>query len=242
LNYSDLQIGLVEWLRDFWDKTIFFDLETYVPCYPEKMLTNERILSIAFSRRVNGDYCQKEGIEYNTLILRDDTDEEELSLLRDFNNVLERFRLSRADACVLGVIGYGIRGYDTPLLSMKKRYYRNYCEQRGSKLEGIWNVVDMNESTIHVDLYHFFKFFKHLGLETLKFSQIVNFYSSTCPELPLMKTKLVVSEDPDKKGDELYKLWKYDRKRFEEYALGDVFNLQIITEKLIRDNYKVPRR
>lgn len=73
--------------------------------------------------------------------LEKEDDDSEMALLESLNEELSAIK-------PLGVIGYGLRQYDIPLLVMKKQHYNLL----------LWKLVDMTESAVHIDLYHLLKY------------------------------------------------------------------------------------
>ena len=63
--YEEMQIKLLQWMRPHWSRVISFDMETHVP-RPIQFLTNDRILSISFCRRVSGRLTHATGVEMKT--------------------------------------------------------------------------------------------------------------------------------------------------------------------------------
>jgi hypothetical protein len=117
----------------------------------------------------------------------------------------------------LGVIGYGLRQYDLPLLIMKKQRYNLL----------LWKLIDMTESAIHVDLYHVLKYKRYK-----KLNQVLS--PPEFAHLPLFRTKDIVTSDRLEKGKEIYRLWKHDKAGLKKYAEGDVHDLLLITESIAR--------
>ena len=59
MNYEELQISQLNFLRRYWDRVVAFDLETHR--VNKDFLTNERILAIGLARRVNGTLGKEKG-------------------------------------------------------------------------------------------------------------------------------------------------------------------------------------
>ena len=51
-------------------------------------------------------------------------------------------------------------------------------------------------------------------------------------------TQVVIVQEREEKGKEIYRLWKEDRKQFEKYAVGDVIDLHLILEKLMLNDFQ----
>ncbi len=145
VKFEDFQLELLKFLKPFWSRVISFDVETHV--IGQGYLTNERILAIGIARRTSGDFMKEKGIEVKILWLEEDNEDAEIELLRNFCRELSRIK-------PLGVIGYGIRQYDMPLMAIKKQRY----EAEIKKFSEYWKLVDFVESTLPIDLYHILKF------------------------------------------------------------------------------------
>jgi len=205
--YEDLQIKLLKLLQDNWNRVISFDLETCV-LDPSHFLRDERVLSISLARRVSGEFTEGKEIMTKTLFLEKEDDESEKDLLEQLDEELSKIK-------PLGVIGYGLRQYDLPLLIMKKQRYKLL----------LWKLIDMTESAIHVDLYHVLKYKRYKKLD-----QVLS--SPEFAHLPLSRTKGTVTSDRSEKGKEIYRLWKQDRAGLKRYAEGDAHDLLLIAESI----------
>ncbi|MEM3565194.1 MAG: hypothetical protein QXR19_18340 [Candidatus Jordarchaeaceae archaeon] len=214
--YEEFTIKLIKFLRTVWDRVIFLDLET--KNLENKFLHNERILSVCFSRRVNGKLCEEKGVEAKCLLLEED-DESEKNLLTGLDRELMKIR-------PLGVIGYGLRRYDIPLLIIKEER----CKEGSGKRW--WKINDMLESAAHIDLYHLFKYYGLGG----KLHEVLN--SKISEDLPSIRAKDSISADRNLKGMQIYDLWKNSKPAFKKYALGDVIDLQLILEKIIVNDFQ----
>lgn len=211
--YEELQIEVLRLLSSSWSRVISFDVETHVLDL-SGFLKNERVLSISFARRVSGRFMDEHGIEVKTLFLDEDSDNSEVKLITNLDNVLSMIK-------PLCVIGYGLRQYDIPLLCIKKQHYNLR----------LWKLIDMCESAAHIDLYHLLKYKRYKKLDDALASQEFS-------HLPLKKTKGLVPTDREAKGKEIYRLWKEDREKLREYAEGEVHDMLLIAEKISSENFK----
>ena len=207
MRYEELQLRLMRMLKPFWSRVISLDIETHVS--NEQFLTNERILSISFARRISGNFMNAHSIEVKTLFLNGENDESEKRLLEIFNDELGKIK-------PLGVLGYGLRQYDIPLLIIKKQHYGLL----------LWKLIDTTESAVSVDLYHLLKYKRYRKLD-----EVID--STEFMRLPLKRTKTLVPKDRKKKGREIYRLWKENRDKFRMYCEGDVHDILLIAEKLM---------
>lgn len=208
--YEELQVKVLKLFGSNWSRVITFDVETHV-LDPSSFLKNERILSMSFSRRVEGKLMGEHGIETKTLFLDVDDDESEMKLIKNLDNELSIIK-------PLCVIGYGLRQYDIPLLCVKKQHYKLL----------LWKLIDMCESAVHIDLYHILKYKRYKKLDDA-------LASSEFSHLPLKKSKGLVTRDREKKGKEIYRLWKEDRERLKKYAEGEVHDMLLISEKIVSE-------
>ena len=207
MRYEEFQLRLMLMLKPFWSRVISLDMETHVS--NEQFLTNERILSISFARRISGNLMDTKGIEVKTIFLNGENDESEKRLLEFFNNELGKIK-------PLGVLGYGLRQYDIPLLIIKKQHYALL----------LWKLIDMTESAAHIDLYHLLKYQRYRKLDE----------AIDSPEfmgLPLKRTKHLVPKGGKEKGKEIYRLWMEDKDKLRLYCEGDVHDVLLIAEKLM---------
>ncbi len=214
MKYEDLHIKLLRMMKPHWKRVVAFDLETYVT---DGFLTNERILAASIARRVEGDFTKEEGIDIKTIILKEDSDESEVELLKEFGKELESIR-------PLCVVGYGIRQYDIPLMAIKKQHYGSSMK----RCSEFWKIVDFVESAVHIDLYHILKYKGYR-----KFDEVV--YSKEFANLPLKRTKNIVSRERSDKASEIYQLWKKDREKLKAYVEGDAHDALLIAEKLLME-------
>lgn len=204
----ELQIELLKLLQKHWSQVISLDMETHV-LSRNHFLKGERILSISLARRVSGNFMEKNGIEIETLFLEEYNDDSEKELITNLNKKLSTIR-------PLGVIGYGLRWYDIPLLVIKKRHYE-------LRLKESWELVKMTECAIHVELYHLLRYKGYERLDDALSSQ-------EFVHLPLERTRDLVSRD--KKGEEIFQLWKKDKERLRKYTEGEVHDILLIAEEL----------
>jgi|FaiFalDrversion3_1042247.scaffolds.fasta_scaffold05735_1 DNA polymerase elongation subunit (family B) len=204
LNLSILRLLKNEWSRG---RVIALDIETSV-VDPDNFLTNERILAISFARRVSGQFMESRGILVKTIFLDDDDDESEKRLLENLDKEL-------SDVKPLGVVGFGVRFYDIPLLVIKRRYHKLL----------LWKLIDLAESTAIIDLYHILKYRRYKNLEEVLSAQEFK-------HLPLKRTRHLVSTNRDEKGKDIYGLWKEDRETLRKYSEGEVHDFLLIAEYL----------
>lgn len=200
-------------------RVISLDMET-APFRDIDFLTNERILAIAIARRMGGKFGESEGVEVKSWLLEEDSDASEYELLRKFNEALKPEPL--------GVVGYGIRVYDLPLLSIKMKRYDPQIKdvkRRIPQAEKLWHIINMLERSIYVD---FMTRFRHtLGvkggfdnlLEHQKFSQ-----------LPLRRVKHPIHPQRKTKGEWSYTLWKERPEELKSLVEAQAHDALVITE------------
>lgn len=205
--YEELQIKLLKLLRNSWERVITLDMETHV-IDPSHFLKDERILSVSLARRISGNFMEGNEIELKTIFLDKEDDDSEKILLESLDLELSKIK-------PLGVIGYGLRQYDIPLLVMKKQHYNLL----------LWKLIDMTESAVHVDLYHLLKYKRYKKLD-----QALS--SSEFATLPLKRTHNILPANRTEKGKEVYRLWKENRGELKRYAEGEVHDILLIAERL----------
>ena len=208
---EELNLHILRLLKDVWGRVIALDLETHIQ-HPNMFLTDEQILSVSLARRISGKFMERNEIEVETIFLEDESEESEVKLLEKLNEKLSNIK-------PLAVIGYGVRQYDIPLLTIKKERYHKRHNQR------FWKLVDLVELAAVIDLYHILRYRGYKKLEE-------NLYSQEFSNLPLKRTKRLVSTDRDEKRKDVYRLWKEDRETLREYSEGDVHDLLLIAESL----------
>lgn len=55
--------------------------------------------------------------------------------------------------------------------------------------------------------------------------------------LPLKKTSELVPKDRKKKGTEIYRLWKEDREKLKKYTQNEVYNMLLLSEKIVSEGF-----
>lgn len=105
--YFDLDKSIIKLLGANWSRVFSLDMETHPPTKND-MLTNERILGIGMGRRIGKE------LEIKLFVLEKDDDESESTLLEQFDAYLKQNR-------PYGVVGFAFRGYDIPLLAIKRQ-------------------------------------------------------------------------------------------------------------------------
>jgi DNA polymerase elongation subunit (family B) len=217
LRLGEWNLNILRLLKNEWKdgKVIALDMETSA-MDPNHFLTDERILAISFAWRSSGEFMRSEGISVKTIILDDESDESEKELLIKLNEELSRLRIKP-----LGVVGYCIRQYDIPLLVIKKEKY-----QKHYNLSDVWNIVDVTELAVIVDLYHILKYRGFKNMEKFLSAQ-------ESKDLPLKRAKYPVPTSREEKGEAIYRLWKEDRETFREYSEGEAHDFLLIAEYLV---------
>ena len=211
---EDLNFRILKVLSEGWRNVISLDIETDVRTRGE-FLTDEYILSIALASRRQGSLLSATGIETEVLMLEEQTEEAEINLLNELNSLFGKQR-------PLGLVGYGFRGYDIPLLLMK-------CQKYKSRLDApLWKVIDALQQAAHVDLYAMLK----------TWYRVKNFREAVSAEafhdLPLKREKGLVSNDFKNKGEDIVRMWREDHEAFLRYAEGDVVDTLLIAEQILK--------
>lgn len=194
-------------------RIISLDMET-APSRGE-FLTNERILAIAIAKRVSGEFMSDEGIEVKSWLLSKDSDEREYTLLENFDKGLKPRPLA--------TIGFGIKGYDLPLLSIKMQRYNPEIatvKLRIPAVKKLWSIIDMLERAVHLDLVIRLRF--KLGVS--KFDEVLDHEGFL--HLPLRKVKHPTLPEGVSLGEYGYTIWREkpeDIKTLVEAHAHDVF-------------------
>jgi len=233
VSYEQIEEELAKVLRRFWIKreyvdpqgrrqtaeprVVSLDMETS-PLEEADHLTNERILTIAIAKRVSGELMSKEGVEVESLVLEEDSDRGEYKLLKEFNELLKPEPL--------GVVGYGIRGYDLPLLSIKmERYDPAFGGRLGiPSVEKLWHIINTLERAVHLDLAIGLRF----KLKVSEFDMVLN--HPKLVQLPLRKVKHPPRPKHMTPGMHSYNLWKAQPKLLKELAEAHAYNVLLIAE------------
>jgi len=213
-HHGDLAEAVVKWLIETGnvERALSIDLETKV-LNEDEFLTGELILCVSLAYFANRKVCKK------VLVLEEENLQSEGKLLSAFDDFLLQMR-------PLVLIGYNLCGYDIPLLNLKLRMH----------LERIyWGIKDTIERCFPIDMKHPIRFelarYSSDGApKILPLSKVVA--HERWAELPLMRTKNLVSNTVGKKGREIYQMWKKDREEFVKYAEGDANDVLLIFEEL----------
>jgi len=235
MSYEHLEESVFSILRRYWSRreyidpqgkrrtaeprVIFLDAET-APFEDSDILTNERILAIAVAKRVSGNFMSNTGIEVKSWLLKDDSDQDEYRLLENFNDALRPEPLA--------VLGYGIKDYDLPLLSIKmKRYDPDIMDVklRFPFVKKLWHIINMLERAVHLDLMTRLRFkFKKRG-----FDEIID--HPAFQNMPLRRIKHPVPPEGASRGRYMYRLWKEKRESVKELVESHVHDLLLVAER-----------
>jgi hypothetical protein len=158
------------------------------------------------------------GIEVRSWILNKDLDEEEYKLLKDFNEGLTPEPL--------GVIGYGIRDYDLPLLSIKMKRYDPSIT--GRQTTPLWHIINMLERAIHLDLMIRLRFELKLTVPS-KFDDIIK--NPKFATLPIRRIEYPVLSKEISKGEYMYNIWKRNPEDLKMLVETHAYNILLIAEK-----------
>jgi DNA polymerase elongation subunit (family B) len=199
-------------------RVISLDMETAL--FRERdFLTNERILAIAVARRIENKLGGSRGIEVKSWLLKEGSDIGEYKLLEELNEALKPEPL--------GVVGYGIRDYDLPLLSIKMKRYDPEIEdvkQRIPQAKKLWHVINMLERAIHID---FMTRFRH-KLKVKGFDDLLEHPEFS--KLPLKKVKHPSPLKSETKGELMYKLWREKPEELKSLVEAHVHDALLIAE------------
>ena len=197
------------------NRIISLDLETRVLGSPPMFLTGESILSFAWA------YRSPAGLVTGIRVAENVSASGELRILLEINEILQALR-------PLVVVGYNYLGYDHPLLTFKIRRF----EESGA-CPPLWGIRQVLR-TVSIDIIENIRFelaryasdgrARYVSLETA----LNHHHFKT---LPLKRAKSLAGSK-EQRGEMIYSLWKNDRNRFCEYALGDVHDTLLLSESL----------
>jgi hypothetical protein len=233
MSYEEVEEKISLFLKKYWTKrsykhqgkerttnprVISLDLESS-PMKDTDFLTNERILAIAIAKRLSGDFASDKGVEVKSWVLSEDSDMEEYKLLKDFNEELTPEPLA--------VVGYGIRDYDLPLLSIKmKRYDPSItAKQAIPNLETLWHIVNILERAIILDLMTRLRF----ELKVSKFDEVIKHEKFTA--LPLKRVEHPIPPKGTSKGEYMYSLWKKNPSELRKLVEAHAYDILLIAER-----------
>ncbi|MDF1541404.1 MAG: hypothetical protein P1Q69_21070 [Candidatus Thorarchaeota archaeon] len=211
---EELNLEILKLLHNNWNEVISLDLETQVE-KRDDFLTDEYILGVSLACRKTSEMVSSDGVNVEVLILEELSEDAELELLKKLNLWLGEHRS-------LGVIGYGLRGYDIPLLLKKLQKYRRKMNKP------MWKIIDALQQAAHVDLYAMLKTW--YSVKNLR--QAIE--SEVFEELPLRREKELASDDFEQKGKDILRMWKRDRNAFIRYAEADAFDTLLIAEHILK--------
>lgn len=221
-DYNQLANAVIEWAvsNGQSDRVVSLDLETKV-LSPDKFLTNETVLSIAFARRA----CNR--VDSKILTLEEESAESEGELFSHANQFIESVR-------PLVIVGYNITGYDVPLLQTKLRSFPT----------PYWAIKDMIGRAFVLDLKDPLKFelanFDGSRLKIRCLEEVLN--HERFSHLPLMKAKNVLNgANKEEKGIKIYEMWRKHSADFEKYAIGDVVDVLALFEELYIKKKSMPK-
>ena len=219
---EELSLKILEIIddRELWYRVVALDLETKV-LKKEDFLTGERILSVSIARRRSSG-------EINNIyfILAGETDDEEAELLHKLNDFLQKWK-------PLVIVGYGCRGYDLPLLTLKKEhFYRKDIE--------FWGITNILRGSAHIELGELTRyiFLKKYNEERSFRDMSYVMKHEHFKDLPFKNTKDIYDFPKEQKGKEIYKNWKSGDEKFEKYLEGEAHDQLLIAERIRDTDFK----
>lgn len=183
------------------------------------MLTNERLLAVGVSRLIDNKPNTKFFIAEKT------NDNEEKRVLKMFSSYVEKVK-------PIALVGYGIRGYDIPLLVMKNSYYFRRKEARSESGGGGPKKVDTRalrdtlNCTLLIDLGPYFRY--------KRFKELLNELKGDVGWIKVPKYYGEV-EGKDKAAN-IFQMWRRDRDEFKKYLRLDVENSLYLFRWLLSDD------
>ena len=234
MSYERLEVEISNVLRKYWTRRVYtdpqgqkrtaeprvisLDIES-APLKDTDFLTNERILAIAIAKRVSGEFMSENGVEVKSWLLDEDSDKGEYKLLEDFSKGLKPEPLA--------VIGYGIRDYDLPLLSIKmKRYDPDIAivRSRIPTVRKLWPIINMLERAVHLDLMTRLRF----ELKVSGFDEILDYQKFS--HLPLRRIKHAILPKGKSRGEHSCAIWREKPEEIKTLVEAHAHDILLITE------------
>ncbi len=224
MNYEDLQRNIVEYLHtnQAWSRAITLDLETDLETLndPSRFILS---LSVA-NRNINQ-------IEITNFILAEETEEHEVDILLKLGDYCQQKR-------PLLVIGYGITGFDLPILLFKMRQLDDKFKKERKYFPSYWAFRDTLRRAYFLDMFDPVKFeIARVDNASPKSNSLENVIShKRFQHLPFKNTKRIVSdlvkELGKNKWEVIHHLWKNQRDEFIKYTEGDVHDTHLLAEEI----------
>lgn len=223
MNYEDLQKLIVDSVnsKGMWNRVVSLDIEADLKTLDEP---KKPILSISTARR------NANAIEIRKFVLESETVGDETRIFNEFGSFCEQVR-------PLVIIGYNIRRFDLPILSIKMRQLDELFKKDGRYQSGYWAFRDALTQSHVLDLINPVRF--AIGRYDQKPSSFTSLENAIehkrFQHLPFKKTKNIVSsliDSSHNKWDVIYKLWKENRADFDRYIEGDVHDTLLLAEEL----------
>lgn len=225
MDYEQLENNVVRLLYNngSWNRVVSLDIEASLEIFDDPKKT---ILSISVARRNNSK------IEIQNFIIEDETPEEEVKIIKQLGAYCR-------DIKPLMLIGYGIRGFDLPILLIKTKQLEEYLEPNGYMPE-YWALIDTLRRSYILDIINRVKseIARYTNNRPRRISLDDAINHDRFKHLPFKKTKYIVSDllsnSNNNKWAAIHKLWKEDRDKFIKYIEGDVHDTLLLAEDLFR--------
>lgn len=223
MNYDDLQQNIVKVLQEnqAWSRAISLDIEADLNTLGD---SSKNILSISTARR------DGERIDIRKFILNEETVMDEVRLFNEFGDFCQKFR-------PLVLLGYGISGFDLPVLLVKMRKLDETFKKDGRYHPGYWAFRDAITRSYVLDMINPVRFevarFDNSKASFLSLEKAIS--HKRFEKLPFMKTKNIVSDLTStgmNKWDVIHNLWKNNKVDFNQYIEGDVHDTLLLAEEL----------
>lgn len=201
-------------------RIVAIDLETRIETRSD-FLTDEIILGVSLARRLSsGD------TERRSLILKEETNESEYELLREFSDIMKEWN-------PLVVVGYGCRDYDLPLLAIKKQRLK-------LKEKPVWGISNILNGSVHIELSDLsrYLFTKKYGEPRKYRSMAYVMKHKHFQDLPFIDTKSEFELSFETKGKQIYECWKTKDPKFVNYLEAEAHDQLLIAERIFNTKFE----
>lgn len=224
MNYDDFQKIVIGSLKEnqTLDRMVSVDIEADLGTFEKPQ---QPILSISTARRVDGK------IDIKKFVLENETGEDEARIFNEFGSFCQEVK-------PLVLLGYGLSGFDLPVMMLKIRILEKQFKKDGKYQPGYWSIRETMGRSYFLDILDPVRFeIGKFDNVSPKFVRLENAIShARFNKIPFMNTKNVVSDLMTTSGmdkwNAIHSLWENDRSDFNKYIEGDVHDTLLLAENL----------